>query len=121
MKRTFGFITDTSTAQHLGNGSDSSIYRRCQAAKDTDVYRVRGSVAEWARASIIKVWIQTRINSGVFPDMCVIGTMMQASSVTPRMIEGKIEDLRFPDAVLSIKWGLRQNLPEIKAKLLFEW
>lgn len=115
MKRTFSFITDTSQADIWVMDKSVQFVDDIKTIKDTALYRVRGveNVA-WA-VPMFKALIPARLRSGVYQTCILIG-IDDATLIggPPRMIEGNIEDLRFPDAVIVNQVGSETKLATTK-------
>lgn len=111
VNRTFGFITDTSQAQIWVMDPTAQYIDDIKPLKDTDLYRVRGvSAVEWA-VPLYKGLIQARLRSGTFQTCLLIG-IDDATLIgqPPIMLEGKITDLRMPDAVIVNESGAKSKL-----------
>ncbi len=111
MKRTFGFITDTSQANIWVMDPTVQFIDDIKGMKETAIYRVRGlEEVEWA-VPLFKGLIQARLINGTFQTCIFIG-VDDATLIggPPRMDRGRIEDLRFPDAVIVDKVGAETKL-----------
>jgi putative ABC transport system permease protein len=101
VKRTFGFITDTSQPNIWVMDPTAQYIDDIKALKDTALYRVRGVEGiEWA-VPLYKGTIQARLHNGTY-QTCVLIGIDDATFIgqPPVMLQGKIEDLRMPDAVI---------------------
>lgn len=111
MNRTIGFITDTSQPNIWVMDPTVQFVDDVKPLKDTDLYRVRGvSGVDWA-VPMFKGLIQARLKSGTF-QTCVFLGIDDATLIggPPRLIEGQITDLRFPDAVFVNQVGAETKL-----------
>ncbi|MBS0604495.1 MAG: FtsX-like permease family protein [Verrucomicrobia bacterium] len=111
MKRTVGFIADTSQPNIWVMDPTVQFVDDVKPLKDTDLYRVRSvSGVDWA-VPMYKGLIQARLHNGTF-QTCVFIGIDDASLIggPPRMVEGTITDLRFPDAVFVNKVGAETKL-----------
>lgn len=111
MKRTYGLITDTSQANIWVMDKTVQFIDDIKPLKDTAIFRVRGiDGVQWA-VPMYKGLIQARLINGTFQTCILIG-VDDATLIggPPKMIEGKIQDLRFPDAVIVNKVGAETKL-----------
>jgi putative ABC transport system permease protein len=114
MKRTFSFISDTSqpdlpdlwvmdpTVQYIDD---------LKGMKETVLYRVRSiDGVQWA-VPLYKGLIQARLQTGNF-QTCIFLGIDDATLIggPPKMLEGALSDLRFPDAVIVNKIGANTKL-----------
>lgn len=109
--RTFGFITDTSQAEIWVVDPTSQFIDDIKPLKDTDLFRVRSvDGIDWAMP-LYKGLIQARLHNGTFQTCILIG-IDDATLIggPPAMVTGKIEDLRFPDAVIVNRVGADSKL-----------
>jgi putative ABC transport system permease protein len=111
MKRTFGFVTDTSQPNVWVTDPTVQYIDDIKPLKDTDLYRVRGiEGVAWA-VPIYKGTIQSRLHNGAFQTCVFIGiddaTLIGAP---PKMVEGNILDLRMEDAVIVDRVGAEGKL-----------
>jgi len=111
MKRTFSFITDTSQPNIWVMDPSVQYVDDIKAFKETFLFRVRSiEGVDWA-VPMFKGLIPARLVNGTYQTCIFIGidnpTLIGGP---PRMIEGKIEDLRFPDAVIVNKVGAETKL-----------
>lgn len=111
VNRTFGFITDISQPNIWVMDPTAQYIDDIKALKDTDLYRVR-SVAglEWA-VPLYKGTIQARLQNGTY-QTCILVGIDDASLIgqPPIMVQGKVEDLRFDDAVIVDQVGAESKL-----------
>jgi putative ABC transport system permease protein len=115
MKRTFGFVTDTSQPNVWVMDPTVQFIDDVKPMKDTDLYRVRGiKGVSWA-VPLYKSLISARLANGAF-QTCVFIGIDDATLIggPPIMLEGKIEDLRREDAVIINKVGAETKLASIK-------
>ncbi len=111
--RTFGIITDTSQPDIWVTDPTVQYIDDIKPLKDTDLYRVRSvEGVEWA-VPLFKGTIQARLHNGTF-QTCILLGIDDASLIggPPIMVEGQIEDLRFPDAVIVDQVGSETKLAE---------
>lgn len=111
MKRTYGFITDTSQPNIWVMDRTVQFVDDIKPLRETDLYRVRGiDDIEWA-VPMYKGLIQARLANGTFQTCILIG-IDDATLIggPPKVIEGNIKDLRFPDAVIVNKVGSETKL-----------
>lgn len=111
MARTFSFITDTSQANIWVMDPKVLFVDDIKPLRDTEVYRVQSiEGVEWA-VPLYKGLVRTRLSDGNFQTCVFIGidnaTMIGAP---PILSEGKIEDLRRPDAVIVNSVGALDKL-----------
>lgn len=111
MSRTFSFITDTSQPNIWIMDPKVLYVDDLKPMRDTEVYRVQSiEGVEWA-VPLYKGLILTRLADGTFQTCVFIGiddaTMIGAP---PVMLEGKVEDLRRPDAVIVNSVGAADKL-----------
>ncbi len=117
MKRTYGFIIDTSQPNIWVMDPSVQFIDDIKPMKETDLYRVRGvEGVEWAEP-LFKGLIKARLSNGNFQTCILIG-IDNATLIggPPRMVQGTLEDLRFPDAVIVDQVGANTKLasPPIK-------
>lgn len=111
VKRTFGFITDTSQPNIWVMDPTAQYIDDIKALKDTDLYRVRSvSGVEWA-VPLYKGTIQARLHNGTFQTCILIG-IDDATLIgqPPVILQGKITDLRLQDAVFVNDVGANTKL-----------
>jgi putative ABC transport system permease protein len=111
MKRTFGFVTDTSQPNIWVMDSSVQFVDDIKPFKETSLYRVRGvQGVEWA-VPMFKTLIPARLVNGTFQTCVFIGidnpTLIGGP---PRMVEGSVTDLRFPDGVIVNQVGAETKL-----------
>lgn len=111
MKRTFSFITDTSQPDIWVMDPSVQFVDDIKPMKETALLRVRGvDGIDWA-VPMYKGLIQARSIKGIF-QTCVFIGIDDASLIggPPRIIEGKITDIRGPDAVIINRVGAETKL-----------
>jgi len=111
LKRTYGFVRDTSQPNVWVTDPSVQFIDDIKGFKETYLYRVRGvKGVEWA-VPMFKGAIPARLKNGIYQTCIFIG-IDDATLIggPPRMIEGKIEDLRIPDAVIVNKVGTETKL-----------
>ena len=110
MKRTFSFITDTSQGNIWVMDPTVQYIDDLKGMKSTVLYKIRGVPGiEWA-VPLYKGMIQARLHDGAFQTCVFIGIDDSTLIVGPRMLEGNITDLRFPDAVFVNQVGANDKL-----------
>ncbi len=111
MKRTIGFINDTAQPTIWVMDPSVQFIDDVKPMKETALYRVRGIAGvDWA-VPMYKGLITARLPNGTFQSCVFIG-IDDATLIggPPRMVEGKITDLRFPDGVFINKVGAETKL-----------
>jgi putative ABC transport system permease protein len=111
MKRTYSFITDASQCNIWVMDPTVQFVDDIKGMKETVLYRVRSiDEVDWA-VPMYKGLIPARLRNGVF-QTCILVGIDDATLIggPPKMIEGKIQDLRFPDAVFVNKVGAETKL-----------
>lgn len=111
VNRTFGFVTDTSQPNIWVVDPSVQYIDDIKPLKDTDVFRVRSvDGVDWA-VPLYKGTIQARLRNGTFQTCILIG-IDDATLIggPPIMVEGKIQDLRMPDAVIVDRVGADSKL-----------
>jgi putative ABC transport system permease protein len=111
MKRTFSYLTDTSQPNIWVMDPSVQYIDDLKGMKETVLYRVRSiDGIDWA-VPLYKGTIQARLHDGTFQTCIFIG-IDDATLIggPPRMIEGKISDLHFPDAVFVNQIGAGDKL-----------
>jgi putative ABC transport system permease protein len=101
MQRTFGFITDTSQPNIWVADPTVQYIADIKPLRNQDLYRVRRiEGVDWA-VPMFYGTIPARLIDGTFQTCIFIG-IDDATLIggPPRMLEGKVEDLRGPDAVI---------------------
>ncbi len=111
VKRTFGFITDTSQANIWVMDPTVQYIGDIKALKDTDLYRVRTiDGVDWAMPLYYGT-IQARLRNGIFQTCILIGiddgTFIGAP---PIMLKGTLEDLRIDGGVIVDQVGAASKL-----------
>lgn len=111
VNRTFGLITDTAQPNIWVLDPSAQYIDDIKPMKDTQVFRVRGvEGVAWA-VPLFKGTIQARLQNGTFQTCVLIG--IDDSTLIggpPIMYQGKVEDLRFPDAVIVNQVGASSKL-----------
>lgn len=111
MQRTISFINDTPQPDIWVTDNSVQYIDDLKGIKETAVFRVRGiDGVEWA-VPMYKGTIPARLTKGIYQTCILIG--IDDSTLIggpPRMIEGKIEDIRFPDAVIVNRIGADTKL-----------
>ncbi len=115
MKRTFNFITDTSQVDIWVMDPSVQFVDDIKGMKETALYRVRSVEGiAWA-VPMYKGLIPARTTNGTYQTSYLIGiddpTLIGGP---PKMLEGKITDLRFPGAVIVDKVGAATKLAPLK-------
>jgi putative ABC transport system permease protein len=111
MKRTFGFVADTSQPNIWVTDPTVQYIEDIKPLKDTDLYRVRSvDGVDWA-VPLFKGTIQARLHNGVF-QTCVLIGIDDATLIggPPKMLEGKLTDLRMDHAVIVDQVGAHSKL-----------
>lgn len=111
VKRTHGLITDTSQPKIWVMDRTVQYIDDVKPLKDTDLYRVQSvEGVEWA-VPFYKGTVQARLKNGTF-QTCVFLGIDDTSFIggPPVMVEGNLEDLRRPDAVIVSKVGAEGKL-----------
>jgi putative ABC transport system permease protein len=111
MKRTFSYLTDTSQPNIWVMDPTVQYIDDLKGMKETVLYRIRSiDGIEWA-VPLYKGTIQARLHDGTFQTCIFIG-IDDATLIggPPRMIDGKISDLHFPDAVIVDQIGANGKL-----------
>lgn len=111
MSRTFGFITDTSQPNIWVMDPKVQFIDDIKPIKDTALYKVRSvEGVSWA-VPLYKGLIKARLKNGNFQICNVVG-IDDATLIggPPKMLKGKIENLRAPDAVIINKVGAEDKL-----------
>ncbi len=111
MSRTFGFISDTSQPNIWVMDRKVMFIDDIKPLRDTELNRVQSiEGVEWA-VPLYKGLIRSRLTDGIFQTCNVIGidgsTMIGGP---PRLLEGKLEDLRRPDAIIVNDVGAKDKL-----------
>lgn len=111
MKRTFGFVTDTSQPNIWVVDPTVQFIDDIKPLKDTDLYRVRSvEGVDWA-VPLYKGTIQARLRNGTY-QTCVFIGIDDATLIgmPPIMLAGKVEDLRKEDGVIVNNVGAETKL-----------
>lgn len=111
MRRTYGFITDTSQPNIWVTDPSVQFIDDIKPMKETDLYRVRSvDGIEWA-VPLFKGLIKARSPKGIFQTCILIG-IDDPSLIggPPIMYQGKIQNLRFPDAIIVDRNGANTKL-----------
>ncbi len=111
LKRTSGFVTDTSQPNVWVTDPSIQYIDDIKGFKETALYRVRGvEGVKWA-VPMFKGSIPARLRNGIYQTCIFIG-IDDATLIggPPKMVEGKIEDLRIPDAVIVNRVGATTKL-----------
>lgn len=111
LKRTYGFITDTSQPTIWVVDPTVQYIDDIKPMKDTDLYRVLSvEGVEWA-VPLFKGTISARLQNGTFQTCILIGIDdITFIGQPPKMLEGKITDLRMDNAVIIDKVGIETKL-----------
>ncbi len=101
MTRTYGFITDTSQPNIWVMDQKVLYIDDIKPLRDTEVYRIQSIAGvEWA-VPMYKGTIRTRLRDGNYQTCILVGiddaTMIGAP---PVMLKGKVENLRWADAII---------------------
>lgn len=111
LKRTYGFVTDTSQPNIWVVDPSVQYIDDIKGMKGTALYRVRGiEGVDWA-VPMYKGAISARLANGIYQTCILIG-IDDATLIggPPRMLEGRIDELRIPDAVIVNKVGAMTKL-----------
>ncbi len=111
MKRTFGFVTDTSQPNLWVADPSVRYIDDIKPFKETYLYRVRSiEGVDWA-VPLYKGTIQARLHNGTIQTCILIG-IDDATLIggPPRMLEGKLTDLRMDHAVIIDQVGATTKL-----------
>lgn len=111
MTRTFGFVTDTSQPDIWVANPEVRYIDDIKPLKETDLYRVKSVEGVAWGVPFYKGLIRARLPSGHF-EMCNVIGIDSATLIggPPRLLQGKIEDLRWPDAVIVNEVGAVKRL-----------
>lgn len=113
VNRTYGIIRDTSQPNIWVVDRTVQFIDDIKPLKDTDLYRVRSvEGVAWA-VPLYKGTIQARLKNGTFQTCILIG-IDDATLIggPPIMLQGKVQDLRMPDAIIVDKVGAESKLAE---------
>jgi putative ABC transport system permease protein len=111
MTRTYGFVTDTPQAEIWVMDPKVQFIDDLKPMQDTMLYRVRGvEGVEWA-VPLYKGLLRARLENGNFQTCNVIG-VDDATLIggPPKMLEGRLEDLRRADSVIVDEVGAKGKL-----------
>ena len=111
MSRTYGFLTDTRQPDIWLMDPEVQFVDDVKPFKMTKLYQARGITGvEWA-VPLYKGLLKARLPSGTFQICNVIG-IDDATLIggPPFITQGKIENLRIPDAVIINEVGARKKL-----------
>jgi putative ABC transport system permease protein len=111
MSRTFGFITDTSQANIWVMDSKVQYIDDIKPLRESELYRVKSiEGVEWA-VPFYKGLIRARLEDGNFQTCILIG-IDDATLIggPPSFVDGQIENLRMPDAIIVNKVGAEDKL-----------
>jgi putative ABC transport system permease protein len=111
MMRTYSVITDTNQADIWVMDPNIKMIDDLNGLRDTDLYRVRSiDGVAWA-VPFYKGLIRARIADGQFQTCNLIGIDDSTLIGGPHtMVQGNIEDLRAPDAVIVDSYGIADKL-----------
>lgn len=117
MKRTFSFISDTSQPDLWVMDPTVQYIDDLKGMKQTVLYRVRSLEGiEWA-VPLYKGTIQARLHDGTFQTCVFLGIDDPTLIGGPKeMVEGAMQDLRFPDAVFVNQIGAEGKLASFSKK-----
>jgi putative ABC transport system permease protein len=111
MQRTTGFIIDTAQPDIWVTNPQVHFIDDIQPMKNTDLFRVKSvEGVKWA-VPFFKGLLKARLTNGHFETCNVLG-IDDATLIggPPIMLQGKIEDLRSPDAVIINRIGVIDKL-----------
>lgn len=114
MSRTYGFLKDTGQPDIWVMDPKVQFIDDIKPMQDTDLYRVRSvEGVEWA-VPLYKGLIRARLDSGTFQTCNVIG-IDDATLIggPPKMLQGKISDLRIADSVIVNIVGAKDKLAKV--------
>jgi putative ABC transport system permease protein len=114
MSRTFGFLTDTSLPDIWVMDEKVQFIDDIKPLQDTELYRVRSvEGVEWA-VPLYKGLLKARLSNGNFQTCNVIG-LDDATLIggPPKMVAGKLADLRRSDSVIVNDVGAAGKLAKI--------
>ena len=111
VKRTFGFITDTSQPTIWVADPTVQYIDDIKALKETDLYRVRSVPGVAWALPLYKGTIQARLHNGTFQTCILIG-IDDATFIgqPPVMLQGRVEDLRIDGGVIVDRVGASSKL-----------
>lgn len=121
MKRTFGFITDTSQNNIWVVDRQVQYVDDIKPMKSTKLYQVRSIEGVKWSVPMFKGILRARLKSGIFQNCNIIG-IDDATLIggPPRIVEGSIEDLRKEDAVIVDIVGATGKLAPMQLGEVFE-
>ncbi len=111
MARTYGLITDTSQPDVWVMDSKVQFIDDIKPLRETQLFLVRGiEGVKWA-VPFYKGILKARLSNGKFQQCNVIG-IDEATFIggPPRMLKGKVNDLRLPDSIIVNKVGADDKL-----------
>lgn len=111
MTRTYGFVTDTGQPDIWVMDPKVQFIDDIKPLQDTQLYRVRGvEGVEWA-VPLYKGLLKARLENGNF-QTCNVAGLDDASLIggPPRMIEGRLADLRRADSIIVDQIGATTKL-----------
>lgn len=118
--RMFGFITDTSQPNIWVMDPKIQFVDDIKPLKETQLYRIRGIEGiKWA-VPLYKGMIRARLPNGIFQNCIIIG-IDDATFIggPPRMIQGKVYNLRKSDSIIVDIVGAKTKLAtEIKGNTI---
>lgn len=111
MSRTYSFIADTSQANIWVMDNNVQYIDDVKPLRETELYRVQSiEGVEWA-VPLFKGLIRARLSDGNFQSCIFIG-LDDATLIggPPQMVQGTIESLRRPDAIIVNEVGAKDKL-----------
>jgi putative ABC transport system permease protein len=111
MSRTYSFIADTSQANIWVMDNNVQYIDDVKPLRETELYRVQSiEGVEWA-VPLFKGLIRARLSDGNFQSCIFIG-LDDATLIggPPEMVQGTIESLRRPDAIIVNEVGAKDKL-----------
>lgn len=118
MRRTYGFITDTSQPNIWVTDPSVQFIDDIKPMKSTALYRVRSVPGvEWA-VPLFKGLIKARLANGTFQSCILIG-IDDATLIggPPRMVQGSLEGIRFPDGIIVDQNGANTKLASSDSRI----
>lgn len=110
MRRTFGFVTDTSQATIWVTDPSVQYIDDIKPMKDTELYRVKGvDGVQWA-VPMYKGLITARLHNGTFQSCVFIGIDGASFIGGPEMLQGTLENLRIDSAIIVNDVGANTKL-----------
>lgn len=115
MARTYGFIADTSQPNIWVMDKKVQFIDDAKPLKDTQLFQVRGVEGVGWAVPFYKGLLKTRLHNGNFQICNVLG-IDDATLIggPPKMIEGRIEDLRRIDSIIVNQEGAEGMLASIE-------